>query len=632
MIDRLPVGFLTADADGLIGSINETLAVWLGSPRGRTAGLNLADLLGPGGAEALIGGPAGRGLVRSLRARLAAKQGASIPLRVVAGTLRRAGPSPARLFAFLIDERMAGEALTDDEAGALSLAASGLFEAAPVGIALVRADGQIIDANGAFRHLVGALPGDLPRIQDFAVLEERNELAERIATWASGQGTGDAPLDIRLAGPVERGLQLHAGSIERSADKMALIITVDMFRQRSVELEAAQAQKAQAQKMQAVGQLAGGIAHDFNNLLTAIIGFSDLLLSRHQPGDPSFADIMQVKQNANRAASLVRQLLAFSRQQKLKPKVLDLTEVISDLSNLLTRLLGATVTLKVVHGRNLGPIKGDPGQLEQVIINLAVNARDAMPEGGTLTIRTANVGAAEAGAEAAGILAPGEYVMIEVADTGTGIAPEHLSKIFEPFFTTKEVGQGTGLGLATVYGIVRQSGGYVVPSSQLGVGTMFRIYLPRHDEAQTDTDASLANVAAEAGGGANRDLTGKGLILLVEDEDAVRTFAARALSNRGYTILEASNGEAALEILRAETRPVDLVISDVMMPNMDGPSLAREIRRLKPGLKMLFISGYAEEAFKKSLESMDNFVFLAKPFTLKQLAAKVKEIMQEPVA
>jgi two-component system cell cycle sensor histidine kinase/response regulator CckA len=550
-----------------------------------------------------------------------------VPVRVVAGTLKRAGPSPARLFAFLVDERMAGEAVAQEDDGPLGFGASRFFEAAPVGIALAAPDGQLLDANGAFRLLAGIGPGDLPKLQDLAVQEERTELAERISQWAGGEGTGDAPLDIRLAGPVERGLQLHAGSVEGPHSRAALVIAVDTFRQRSVALEAAQAQKAQAQKMQAVGQLAGGIAHDFNNLLTAIIGFSDLLLGRHQPGDPSFADIMQVKQNANRAASLVRQLLAFSRQQKLKPKVLDLTEVISDLSNLLTRLLGTNVRLDVIHGRNLGPVKGDPGQLEQVIINLAVNARDAMPDGGTLTIRTANATAADAGPEAAATLAPGEYVMIEVADTGTGIAPEHLAKIFDPFFTTKEVGQGTGLGLATVYGIVRQSGGAVVPSSQIGVGTTFRIYLPRHMEALDDADSVATPMdRAEAAG---RDLSGKGIILLVEDEDAVRTFASRALSNRGYQVLEAANGEAALDILRSHTGGIDLVISDVMMPNMDGPTLAREIRKLRPNLKMLFISGYAEEAFKKSLESMDSFVFLPKPFTLKQLAAKVKEVMSD---
>jgi two-component system cell cycle sensor histidine kinase/response regulator CckA len=635
VIDRLPVGFLTADGDGYVGLINETLAGWLGqnplAANGRRGmpGLSLEDLFGPGGADALLGGPAGRGLVRTLRARLGARDGSSlsVPVRVVAGTLKRAGASPARLFAFLVDERLAGEAVAEASDGPLGFGAGRYFEAAPVGIALVAADGQIQDANGAFRLLAGIGPTELPKFQDLVVQDERTELAERIGHWAAGEGTGDVPLDIRLAGPVERGLQLHAGAVEGPTSRAALVIAVDTFRQRSVELEAAQAQKAQAQKMQAVGQLAGGIAHDFNNLLTAIIGFSDLLLGRHQPGDPSFADIMQVKQNANRAASLVRQLLAFSRQQKLKPKVLDLTEVISDLSNLLTRLLGTNVKLDVVHGRNLGPIKGDPGQLEQVIINLAVNARDAMPDGGTLTIKTANTSAADAGPEAAAMLVPGDYVMIEVTDTGTGIAPEHLAKIFDPFFTTKEVGQGTGLGLATVYGIVRQSGGVVVPSSQMGVGTTFRIYFPRHEDA--NGDAESAATPTEKGDAAGRDLSGKGIILLVEDEDAVRTFASRALSNRGYQILEAANGEAALDILRGHEGEIDLVISDVMMPNMDGPTLAREIRKLRPSLKMLFISGYAEEAFKKSLESMDSFVFLPKPFTLKQLAAKVKEVMSD---
>src|SRR6185437_16020717 len=313
---------------------------------------------------------------------------------------------------------------------------------------------------------------------------------------------------------------------------------IDTTEQKSLEV-----QFAQSQKMQAVGQLAGGVAHDFNNLLTAMIGFCDLLLLRFRPGDPSFADIMQIKQNANRAANLVRQLLAFSRQQTLQPRVLNITDVLAELSHLLRRLIGENIELKMVHGRDLGLVKVDQGQLEQVIINLVVNARDAMRGGGTLTVRTSNITNADPTHSGHEIMPPGDYVLIEVEDTGEGIPKENLVRIFEPFFSTKEVGSGTGLGLSTVYGIVKQTGGFVFVDSAPGRGATFTIYLPRHQASE----ALLAprNELAE-GGATARDLTGAGTVLLVEDEDPVRLFSARALRNKGYRVIEAKSGEAAL--------------------------------------------------------------------------------------
>ncbi|MDO9126157.1 MAG: ATP-binding protein, partial [Parvibaculum sp.] len=383
-------------------------------------------------------------------------------------------------------------------------------------------------------------------------------------------------------------------------------------------------QFAQSQKMQAVGQLAGGVAHDFNNLLTAIIGFCDLLLARHQAGDPSFADVVQIKQNANRAANLTRQLLAFSRRQTLRPKVLSLTDAVAELQNLLARLLTEKVELKIVHGRDLGLVKVDQNQLEQVIINLAVNARDAMPDGGRLTIRTANVSEADSRALDHPLMPHGEYLLIEVADTGSGIPKENLGKIFEPFYTTKDPSKGTGLGLSTVYGIVKQTGGFIFPYSTVGKGTTFRIYLPRYVETAAD------RVAEEAAAAATRvepaDLTGKGTILLVEDEDAVRTFAARALQTRGYDVLQAESGEAALAVVEQFEGRIDCVVSDVVMPNMDGPTMAKALRGMLPDTPIIFVSGYAEDAFAKSLDPEQEFHFLPKPFSLKQLAAAVKEV------
>jgi two-component system cell cycle sensor histidine kinase/response regulator CckA len=371
---------------------------------------------------------------------------------------------------------------------------------------------------------------------------------------------------------------------------------------------------------------------------------TDFLLSAHKPTDPSFQDIMQIKQNANRAASLVRQLLAFSRRQTLRPQVLDLGEVLSELTMLLRRLIGAKVSLDVKHERDLWPVKADLSQFEQVVVNLAVNARDAMPDGGKLTIRTANVTAAECAKFAHKGMPEADYVLVEVVDTGTGIPPEIMDKIFEPFFSTKEVGKGTGLGLSTVYGIVKQTGGFVYPVSTVGQGTQFRIFLPRHAVSVEETEdtepqveapgIALGDVPAAAPAAAAPvapDMTGQGTILLVEDEEGLRALNARGLKSRGYNVIEAANGVEALEMFEGADGKVDLVVSDVVMPEMDGPTLLKELRKRNPDIKIVFVSGYAEEAFAKSLppdEGRKLFSFLPKPFTLKQLIEQVKETMK----
>jgi two-component system cell cycle sensor histidine kinase/response regulator CckA len=383
--------------------------------------------------------------------------------------------------------------------------------------------------------------------------------------------------------------------------------------------------------MQAVGQLAGGVAHDFNNLLTAMIGFCDLLLMRHPAGDQSFADIMQIKQNANRAANLVRQLLAFSRRQTLQPKMLDITDVLAELSNLVRRLIGENIELKMVHGRDLGVVKADQGQLEQVFINLAVNARDAMTGGGKLTIQTSHVTVDARHPIGRDLVPPvedeaiidGDYVLVEMIDTGTGIPRDLLQKIFEPFFSTKEVGSGTGLGLATVYGIVKQTGGYVYVASKEGSGTNFSLFFKRYQAEATKTVEALESAAPLA----SDDLTGKGTVLLVEDETPVRAFAGRALRNKGYTVLEADCGEMAIEVMEKQGSEVDVIITDVIMPGINGPTMIETVSRQFPRVKVVFISGYAEDVFVKSYGSEREFNFLPKPFTLKQLASKVKEVI-----
>ena len=457
--------------------------------------------------------------------------------------------------------------------------------------------------------------------------EDRDGIAAKLAAAADGRTERD-PIEVRIASPREKTIVLFLSRIDDVEGDTSVtafdpgggftLHFIDVTEQKNLEI-----QFVQSQKMQAVGHLAGGVAHDFNNLLTAMIGFCDLLLLRFQPGDPSFADIMQIQQNANRAANLVRQLLAFSRQQTLQPRVLNITDVLVDLSHLLRRLIGENIELKVVHGRDLGHIKVDQGQLEQVIINLAVNARDAMPSGGTLTIRTVNVRSAQSQRRGHEVMPAGDYVLIEVADTGVGIPSGNLARIFDPFFSTKELGSGTGLGLSTVYGIVKQTGGFVFVDSYPGRGAVFEIYLPRFQATDASMSAHLDATEAPAG----KDLTGCGTVLLVEDEDPVRKFGARALRNKGYKVIEAESGEAALEAIRDASEKIDLLITDVVMPRLDGPGLVREVREIRSDIKVIFISGYAEDAFRQRLDSDSDIDFLPKPFSLKQLATKVKDVI-----
>ncbi|MFC7050520.1 response regulator [Emcibacter nanhaiensis] len=498
------------------------------------------------------------------------------------------------------------------------------FMDSPIGIAVVSAKGEVLERNNIFRNFLAALGlVKTKRLKDFLEAEDHEDIIAKIGhTIESGEASTVA--DVAFKGKEEKRGQLYITRLEHFADHegVSILYLIDTTEQKSLEL-----QFAQSQKMQAVGQLAGGIAHDFNNLLTAITGFCDLLLVRHGPGDQSFSDIIQIKQNANRAANLVRQLLAFSRQQTLRPKVLVVTDVLAELSNLLRRLIGETIELEMKHGRGLGPVKVDQGQLEQVIINLCVNARDAMPEGGKIMIRTRNIPYQESLklSERYKVMPPNDYVLLEVEDTGTGIAKEHLGKIFEPFFSTKEVGKGTGLGLSTVYGIIKQTDGFIFPTSELGKGTTFSIYIPMHKEVKRETGE--ASVVEQEGKSEAKDLTGKGNILLVEDEDAVRMFASRALKNKGYKIYEANSGDKALKIVQELEGDLDLIISDVVMPQMDGPTMVKKVKEKHPNLKVIFISGYAEDAFDKNLGEED-FNFLPKPFSLKQLAEQVKDVLE----
>ncbi|HWY61532.1 MAG TPA: response regulator [Rhizomicrobium sp.] len=490
---------------------------------------------------------------------------------------------------------------------------AGLFRDAPMGVALADANGVITEANAAFAQFFSVSVAG-KNCADLVDSHDQPGVRALIARAVAGQAGKQA---IELRAPSERTAELFASPMHAPGGAGgAVLYLVDVSEQKALETKF-----AQSQKMQAVGQLAGGVAHDFNNLLTVIIGNCEFLLMRHPAGDPSFKEINEVHQNALRAAALVGQLLAFSRKQTMQPKTLALGEVIGELAQMLRRLLGEGITLAVEKESDLWPVHADEAQLSNAIINLVVNARDAMPGGGTVTIRTSNESIAAASALGTAIMPAGDYVMIDVTDTGTGMSKEIQSKIFDPFFTTKPVGQGTGLGLATVYGIVKQSGGFITVDSELGAGTAFKIYLPRQ---RVDANASVEPVAAPV---SPRDVTGQDTILLVEDEEAVRSFAARALRMRGYNVLEASGGEEALEIVKHGKAEIHLLITDVVMPNMDGPTLVRHVKELKPALAVIFMSGYAEEAFRRNDEKAEDVHFLPKPFGLKQLAAKVKDVL-----
>ena len=516
-------------------------------------------------------------------------------------------------------------ALLDDEEAAPPIGASAsahvrsLVSLMPFGMALVDRDGRFLQMNDAFLRAAGVNPVAPPLYPgDLVVREDKAAVADAIRKFASG-ATHSTDMAVRLKDHPDEPVALTIAGARGLGDAAVLLSLKDNSEESRLKREV-----AQATKMQAVGQLAGGVAHDFNNILTAIIGHCDLMLMRHSPGDSDYDDIQQVRTNSNRAASLTRQLLAFSRQQTLRPQILQLPDVVSEVSNLLKRLMGENVRLDMTHGRNLGPVRADPGQLEQVVVNLAVNARDAIVSanargGGVLTITTRSVPASEVRAMASDILPVADYTALIVQDTGTGIPPDVLPKIFEPFFTTKEFGKGTGLGLSTVYGIVKQSGGYIFADSKLGQGATFTMYLPVHS-APASTRPTIVKPAAKP-----VDLWGTGTILLVEDEDMVRAVAERALTRQGYTVLTAENGEVALEVLEQHGRP-DLLISDVVMPQMDGPTMVRHVREKYPDLPILFMSGYAEEHLRKSID-LDNVSFLPKPFSVQELAEAARDVL-----
>ena len=653
-LDYLPVGLYTVDKDYKIEYTNHHLAEFLNTPIAELSGKNLSDFLAtnsqlPGRKEywqgnvffALSSGEVNEAYVLQTSYR----EDEKIKMRgVVINQLPTAADLKTKI------------AHASDQI-------SWLFNHAPVGILFLNPEGKITEGNEAAFSLFNHTSSELLEhpLSAFIRNDEIPNLNRSLDDIR--QHRKDAlNLDIHLnedhkdsVASLYISAMKHLHAAANSSNDGFVIYLIDATRQKSLEL-----QFAQAQKMQAVGQLAGGVAHDFNNLLTAMIGFTDLLLQRHGVGDPSFADLIQIKQNANRAAGLVRQLLAFSRKQPLQPKLIDVTDNFAELSHMLKRILGEQISLKFNHGSDLGYIKVDPVQFSQVIINLAVNAKDAMNGNGTLIISTRTEALSEPYQFGDDVVAPGEFVVIDVKDSGCGIPPENMSRIFDPFFSTKEnvVGSGTGLGLAMVYGIVRQTEGFIKVNSVVGKGTVFSIYLPRFENGQepeaeqnnkeiiTGQDgtpilrvqekiAPPLNINQKIIVGLNVSNTidrthtapaKTARILFVEDEDSVRTFGIRALEKKGYEVVGCSSAENALEFVEKDDK-FDLLLTDMVMPGMSGAELTKAIKNRLPDIKVILASGYSEEIVRQELDNFDDFDFITKPYSLGDLTAKVFDVL-----
>lgn len=636
-LDHAPAGFFSSDPDGRIDYMNATLASWLGYDLAEIdqSGIALDDLLAGEGAALLASAPTTAdfdGMATIVDVDLLRRDGARLPVRIHHRVPVAPDGEPRASRTLVINRSSGFDA--DESVRAAEVKFARFFNNAPMAIAVVDRSGALVQMNAPF---AGLFPDHHPASEGKAAANladlfspDNQAAVQRALDDAAAQRGRMRPVDVVVGGTTEQEIepgvpdlasqtsaQMFVSAVGDGDDSEALVFLIDTSEQKALEQ-----QFAQTQKMMAFGQLAGGVAHDFNNMLQAIMGNVDLLMLNHPPSDPSYRYISPIRQNCNRAAALVRHLLAFSRKQTLRPQVMHMDEVLSDLSMTVDRLVGETVKLDVDITGDVWPVMADLTQLENVLINLAVNARDAMPQGGKLTMLTRNVMEEECasfnfkGFEAA------DYVLVTVSDTGTGIPPDIMEKIFEPFFTTKDVGKGTGLGLATVYGTIKQTGGYVYPESTVGEGTSFHIFLPRYvgSEEVVDETASAQNEPQE-------DLTGAASVLLVEDDEGVRMVNATLLRSGGYTVYEADSGVEALEELEEHGDDISLIVSDVVMPEMDGPTLLQEVRAQYPDMRFIFVSGYAEDAFAKNLPEDQEFTFLAKPFTMKDFAETVKRVL-----
>jgi two-component system cell cycle sensor histidine kinase/response regulator CckA len=533
-----------------------------------------------------------------------------------------AGPDEATSLMLLIDSGVGIGSGWDgaSQAGVAQLDA--LLAQLPLGLAMTDRDGRFLFGNDAFLRSVAREGRGLPPFPtDLVVREDKAALSDAVRRHGRGPATsGD--VTVRLVGSPEEPVSLGLAGVRGLGEAAVLLSLADTSQENQLRR-----QVAQATKMQAVGQLAGGVAHDFNNVLTAIIGTCDLMLLRHIPGDSDYDDIQQIRANSNRAAALTRQLLAFSRQQTLRPEIIQLPDVVSEVSPLIKRLLGEKITYYVQHDRNLGLVRADPQQLEQVIMNLAVNARDAIQSRGDgrgrISLYTRALQAKQVVQLGSEVLPPADYTVLIVQDTGGGIPLHVLPKLFEPFFTTKEQGKGTGLGLSTAYGIVKQSGGFIFADNITDkhghpTGARFTVYFPVHRGEMPKKRAAQPLISSDWSAG--------GKVLLVEDEDMVRAVAERALARAGYDVTACANGDEGLAAI-AEGGTFDIVVSDVVMPGMDGPTMVRAIRARHPGIPVLFMSGYAEEQLRRDIDIPDMH-FIAKPFSVASIGDKVGAVLR----
>jgi two-component system, cell cycle sensor histidine kinase and response regulator CckA len=620
-LDSLPIGVALVGVDGVFGQMNTAMRRLLRADDVAGRALTLADVLPP--SMAPIVERASRnadGKPTGVTLDIVREDGTNAPVRLVV----QPAPAGSPWTLVALEQTAAasadtiGQPSTDDRF-------QRVFNAAPFGVATIDQDGRVINANASFLRMFPDSAGAtsiLKRLASNASADQRKAVEAALVRALSGRISSSA-VDIVSGDAAQTARSLHIQPLTIGLDprEAAVIYVADATEHKALEMKF-----AQSQRMEAVGKLAGGIAHDFNNVLTVIIGLADLLLQTRRPTDNGFADLIQIRDNGRRAANMVKQLLAFSRKQTLEPEVIGINELLQDFAFTFKKTIGEQIDVKHVPVRDLWPVKADRTQLDQVLLNLAVNAKDAMPTGGRLRLRAKNITERES-LKYGGIgMLAGEYVLIEAEDNGTGMTQEVMTKIFEPFYTTKDVGKGTGLGLSTVYGIIKQTGGFIYPVSEVGRGTTFRVFLPRY--IATEQEEQDAAVAAEAKKKElPRDLTGTGRVLLVEDEDGVRSFAVRALQRQGYDVLEAISGVDALDVMAEVDGKVDLIVSDVIMPEMDGPTMYNEMLKTWPGLKIIFMSGYPSDAFERALTPEAEFAFLQKPVNLVQLAAKVKEVM-----
>jgi two-component system, cell cycle sensor histidine kinase and response regulator CckA len=626
-MEDAPVGFFSARRDGRVVYVNQALRQMLGLPD-EPAGLRLEDILRPEGLKLMkreVRGAASQRAEVVLRARDGVEQTATL-ITTWAG---KGGEALTRSVVYVASaaemavRRAAAPQPTGADAAARTMQADQtMFSDAPFGV--VRLDGEgvesaiMMDANRALVEMTGGRAQPGARFADLFIADQGPaQLAEQLAKALDGAK------GFKLAGQAKKSVDVYITLDRQGRPATAYVIDTTertLFEERAV----------QAEKLQAVGELAGGIAHDFNNHLQGIILNVNKLQTRHPPGDPTFFELKSIDEFASRGAELVRTLLAFARKQVFRQEVLDVSGLLSNYYTLLRQIIDQRIKFDIVHGRDLPRVKVDKNQLENAITNLCTNARDAMLEkngGGHLTIRTSRADAAAARKDGFTHVIDGDYVLIEVIDDGAGIPPEMMEKIFQPFYTTKSEGKGTGLGLSMVYGIVKQSGGYIYPVSKVGRGTTFKIFLPAHaGEIEEPAHDSMFEPPAPVEAAPKQDvaLSGRGRILLVEDEEGVRGIAAQLLASFGYQVMEAGDGEKALEIIKENVGNIDLLISDVVMPGMDGPALLREARPWLGKTRVMFISGYAERDLAKTLEAERSISFLPKPFTLRQLAERVK--------